>query len=138
MTAAAPRPEWAKLYGGGYEGMVHAWGTVHEFITCGSWQGDYVALITDESNRLGFIVIGYGSCPGCDSYEAVAPWDDDGDWRGVVDLERELHEQVRWFDTADEFATYAATRSGKDWWAHDQETEAAVRKCVETAREVTR
>lgn len=36
----------------------------------GSWQGDYAAIV-EKDDRLGFVVIGYGSCSGCDSLQDV-------------------------------------------------------------------
>lgn len=36
----------------------------------GSYQGDYAAIVKKD-NKVGFIVIGYGSCSGCDALEAV-------------------------------------------------------------------
>lgn len=42
---------------------------VLEWVTFGSYQGDY-AVILKKENMLGFIVIGYGSCSGCDALEA--------------------------------------------------------------------
>ena len=38
--------------------------------TFGSWQGDYAAIL-EKDGKLGFVVIGYGSCSGCDSLQAV-------------------------------------------------------------------
>jgi len=42
----------------------------------GSYQGDYAAIV-HQGNRFGFVVIGYGSCSGCDALEGLQPWDDE-------------------------------------------------------------
>ena len=40
-----------------------------EWVTFGIYQGDY-AVIVKKDKTLGFVVIGYGSCSGCDALEA--------------------------------------------------------------------
>ena len=39
----------------------------------GSYQGDYAAVVKKDG-KVGFTVIGYGSCSGCDALEAIQPW----------------------------------------------------------------
>ena len=41
--------------------------------TFGSYQGDYAAIVKKDG-KVGFVVIGYGSCSGCDSLEAIKPF----------------------------------------------------------------
>ena len=49
--------------------METAGAVVHEFATFGSYQGDWWALVTFEGSR-GWVNGGYGSCSGCDAWEA--------------------------------------------------------------------
>jgi hypothetical protein len=38
--------------------------------TFGHYQGDYIFIVKNSEGELGFVVIGYGSCSGCDALEA--------------------------------------------------------------------
>lgn len=60
----------------GYHEMLEANGLkVLAWETFGSYQGDY-AVIVKKDGLLGFVVIGYGSCSGCDSLEACDTQED--------------------------------------------------------------
>lgn len=49
--------------------------TVHEFESFGSYQGDWYALVTYNGEK-GWIHGWFGSCSGCDSFEAEFGWED--------------------------------------------------------------
>lgn len=51
------------------EAMEAAGATVHEFKEFGSYQGTWLALVTYNGNT-GWIEDSYGSCSGCDAFEA--------------------------------------------------------------------
>jgi hypothetical protein len=51
------------------EAMETAGATVHEFKEFGSYQGTWLALVTYNGNT-GWIEDSYGSCSGCDAFEA--------------------------------------------------------------------
>lgn len=60
-----------------YEKALAAAGAVvHDYKSFGSYQGDWVADVTVNGQR-GFIQGSYGSCSGCDAFEAEFGWDDD-------------------------------------------------------------
>lgn len=40
----------------------------------GSFQGDHAAIVKKDG-KVGFIVVGYGSCSGCDALQALEPYD---------------------------------------------------------------
>jgi hypothetical protein len=62
---------------GDYRTALEAAGaTVHEFESFGSYQGDWWALVTYEGQS-GWINGSYGSCSGCDAFEAEFGWSDD-------------------------------------------------------------
>lgn len=59
-----------------YDGcLVSAGATVHRFSRFGSYQGDWLAEVTLPDGRYGFIHGYYGSCSGCDSFEAEIGYD---------------------------------------------------------------
>lgn len=129
-----PRPEWVKdEWGTDYEELVASWGyDVLDWNVCGSYQGDYVVLLGDGERR-GFIVIGYGSCSGCDALEGATPWsyEEDADWSEVVELSDQLTTEVMWEDSA---LALADRLEGLDeanhWWLLDDEVKAVRDKVV--------
>jgi hypothetical protein len=55
----------------GYSGALEAAGcTVHECRYFGDYQGEWIADVTLPDGRRGFIRGSYGSCSGCDAFEA--------------------------------------------------------------------
>ena len=129
-----PRPEWADEYGASYGRMVESWGfKVLNFSTVGSYQGDHLVLLADGARR-GFLVIGYGSCSGCDALQAAEPWgydDDEADWTDLVKLSDQLRDEIEWRDSGADMAAYL---SGLDpanaWWLHEDESPAIIRRYV--------
>lgn len=74
----------------------------------GSYQGDYVALVGNES-RLGLAIIGYGSCSGCDALEGCKS---EGD---VVDLMDSIERDIFW-GTKTEILAYLNDENRIRWW----------------------
>jgi len=61
----------------GYQQALEAAGAVvHEFKEFGSYQGEWFALITYNGEK-GWVTGSYGSCSGCDSFEAEFGWADE-------------------------------------------------------------
>lgn len=147
-TASKPRPAWVPepTYELDYEHMVRAWGwTVLSFDTCGSYQGDHVVLLADGDRR-GFLMIGYGSCTGCDALEAARPYDYDdeppADWSEVVEIYERLRGEVHWEPDAASLADWiehqiATEGSGTVWYWYDDEVKNVSRRYVEVLRSVT-
>jgi hypothetical protein len=57
------------------DALVEAGAVVHEFKEFGSYQGDWVALVTVKGET-GWVEGSYGSCSGCDSFESEFGWSD--------------------------------------------------------------
>jgi hypothetical protein len=117
------KPDWYEV-DPSLGGLVASWGyeiTASERF--GSWQGDEVYILSD-GDRFGISVIGYGSCSGCDAFEAATPFpdDDSADWSEMVSLCYDLRNQIRWFDSPVEavVALDLSSNSLYDWWIHDR------------------
>ena len=133
------KPDWAKDYVDYYD-MVKSWGyKVEDSASFGSWQGDEVYLLRD-GNRVGLLVIGYGSCSGCDALRAVVPWREDDDWSGVISLAEDLHKEIRWFDSWKDMETYLGDpNSPKDWYSFDKQiTEWLTEKIAKRTKKILR
>jgi len=60
----------------GYSGALEAAGAkIHDMETFGSWQGTWIAHVTLPDGRSGLIYGYYGSCSGCDAFEAEFGYD---------------------------------------------------------------
>lgn len=134
-------PDWVKDYPN-YEDMVPSWGfEVVKLDVLGSYQGDITVLLADGERR-GFVMIGYGSCSGCDALEAASPgWGDAEGWGPVVALSDELRASVKWFDSADALAVWlteqvATEGKGSDWYWYDDEVKRTCLRYVERLRGV--
>ena len=91
----------------------------------GDYQGDILFLIHDAGREdrercLGVIITGYGSCSGCDAYDAAA---DDGTLDELAD---QLHRSAVW-GTEHELKLYLlGPDAGLRWYFHEEDfTEAA-------------
>lgn len=116
------KPDWIDGNYPDYDTLVSSLG--HEMIeseVLGAYQGDIIYVLKD-GERVGFLVVGYGSCSGCDELEAVAPWGSRDDWTAVVALRDRLGTEVRWFDSRDDLAAYLTSDSPElQWWGHNSE-----------------
>lgn len=116
------KPTWITSdYGTSYDDLVKSWG--HEIAdrgVFGSYQGDLVYLLRD-GRRHGLLVVGYGSCSGCDELQAREPWDDDGDWTGVVALAETLQHDIHWEEDAISLMAWVSRHPENHWWAWDDE-----------------
>lgn len=122
-----PRPDWYRREGvdaeewtDGYELIVRSFGFDYTMQTFGSYQGDHAVVLRD-GQRVGWLVIGYGSCSGCDELEAVDPWchHRDGEpcncsWAGVVELRDRLLSEVKWGEAP------RGPRDPNEWWSFDK------------------
>lgn len=115
-----PKPAWVTGdYGTSYDQLVKSWG--HEVIDqdeFGSYQGDLIYLLR-EGDRHGLLVLGYGSCSGCDELQSVEPWDDEGDWTDVVLLAVRLAGEVHWEPTKGALMDWVNSYPENHWWSYD-------------------
>jgi hypothetical protein len=86
----------------------------------GYYQGDYVMLVKDgeystSGRDFGLLVIGYGSCSGCDTWQAA-----DGPAERAKAVLAVL-EQGKWFETLDEAKAYITSDDELlKWHAHEE------------------
>jgi hypothetical protein len=75
----------------GYEDLIERDGiNIVLYETVGSSEGDYLVLVK-KGRKYGFVSIGYGSCSGCDAYEACYS---DADF---TELANDIIGEIRWF-----------------------------------------
>lgn len=123
----------------GYE--ILAW---EEF---GSYQGDYAAIVKSGSN-IGFVVIGYGSCSGCDELQACDwPWWNNGSEETKKRFEKADQEIRSLFEGIERSIVWGSPsdltrfilsneRSGLDWYRHDSSFKESRKNLVEALKAV--
>lgn len=108
----------------------------------GSYHGDIVYLVR-QGQREGVLVVGYGSCSGCDALQAAMGDSDDIDsWLGDVEaLRDQLQASILWpaedrslIDTLNQRIVESQTTHSGDWWLCDQEVLDTARRFAEEAR----
>lgn len=109
--------EEANEYYGGYQGLYNEFGTVVLEIDTGSYQGDTRVLFHNEDGKVGYLLFGWGSCSGCDAYEACNTTED------YQELMDRLYDSVHWFDTVEEALTYFENHDWEgdfDWYNEER------------------
>jgi hypothetical protein len=89
----------------------------------GSYQGSEAAVVVadwsdylDENAQIGVVVVGYGSCSGCDEWEAIGDEDPVGKLNAVM----RVYNEIKWFDNLAELQAYVAgAAAGKESWSSD-------------------
>ncbi len=100
-------------FDGSYDDLVAKFGIILESHCFGSYQGDYAYLL-ESVNGYGFVVVGYGSCSGCDALEACSSLEE------VKELQEYLGEGIKWFPTLDEVKEYALHADQElQWYYHE-------------------
>lgn len=72
----------------------------------GEYQGDWIALVVDDGNgyysqtKGGFVGVGFGSCSGCDAWEAAETVED------RMELVDQMVRSIRWVDSPAELRSY--------------------------------
>lgn len=96
----------------GYRGLVERRFTVLAEEEFGDYQGDILFVVLDpQTNQLGVIVTGYGSCSGCDAYQAA-----EDSAAELNELAAELHRSVH-HGTVPELREYLVGRDGELRWS---------------------
>lgn len=119
------------------------WTILHESVF-GDWQGDY-AITLKRGDVFAFTVIGYGSCSGCDTYEALIPWedvDDNDNITNAAEIEEALEELSASYDQSVAFRSTdkqevikyigGEGREGLDWYRHDSTFEDEIMNLVKS------
>ena len=131
------RPDWLDNDYPSYGTIVNSWEyEVLAFETTGSYQGDHEVLFSDSEGRYGFLVVGYGSCSGCDLLEAITPYSytETQDWTEVDTFRNELKGDIQWFDTTEDALTFLRSKIEGDvnsWYSWDREINEVMEKFIE-------
>lgn len=137
-----PKPDWAPEHPHelSYEVLVQS--LPHEVLAldvCGSYQGDYLVLLADGERR-GFLMIGYGSCSGCDELEAITAYGGQKqDWAPIIAMREELDREIHWEPDAEALAAWlehqlATSGKGTGWYWFDSEVKDGTRRYIERLR----
>lgn len=95
------------------EGLKSAGIEILEWATFGTYQGDY-AVILKEDDTLGFVVIGYGSCSGCDALEACKS---NKEYRELL---QSVIQNIHW-GTKEELLSKVNDEFDNNWYRHDND-----------------
>jgi hypothetical protein len=95
-------------YNGDYDPMVSCFGAIVVSVADEDYQGDTRYLLRD-GDRWGLLIVGWGSCSGCDALQACDTY------KELEDLRSELSAKVEWFDAPTSCAERIRSR---DWQAH--------------------
>lgn len=96
-----------------YDDIVATQGEVIKDWVIGQWQGDYVYLLKNN-DLYSIVIIGYGSCSGCDAWEAC---ENDEEFE---ELKQSVLNRIVWGskqDIIDELNDKEMNR----WYVHDEE-----------------
>ena len=112
-----PKPLWANNDYVTYGEIVKSFG--YEVVAeedFGDFQGDFCYILKD-GNRIGYLIVGYGSCSGCDALQDATPFclcDHDCicDWSNVVQLRDSIFNSIKW-----ESPDNALPEN--HWWVHE-------------------
>lgn len=110
-----------------YEGIVGSWGyEVVDQQGFGDYQGD-IAFMLRDGERVGYIVIGYGSCSGCDHLQSILDnlfyKTEEEQLEGLRTYRDQLKDDISWFDSWDALHAEVTGSSfnGNDWYWFDED-----------------
>lgn len=95
--------------------------------TFGDYQGDYVFLVR-SGERLGVVVVGYGSCSGCDALEGAC--DDQAELEALA---WSIRRDVIW-GSLDELRLELAANSGLQWYGTSAGFQEALNELLEKGK----
>jgi hypothetical protein len=96
-----------------YDEIVATQGEIIKDWVIASWQGDYVYLLKNNE-KFGFIVIGYGSCSGCDALQGC---ENDEEFN---QLKKEIVDRIFW-GTAGDIEAYIINDNANRWYYHEED-----------------
>lgn len=101
-------------YAGEYDDLVAEAGDVLVSATIGDYQGDFLYVFKSHMGY-GFLVVGYGSCSGCDMLQACETLDE------VEQLRVDLFDSIKWFDTVNELTDYVLNKERElNWYGYEE------------------
>lgn len=97
-----------------------------KIITFGQHQGDYAAVVTKEG-KIGFVVIGYGSCSACDAYFAASSCDNKEDKKRLLtDLTYSVINSIFWSTPKEVADKIRNLGQDNNWYRHEETFKAKV------------
>lgn len=100
-------------FDGHYNTLVEDFGEIVLEADFGYYQGDYI-YIFKSGWGYGFLIVGYGSCSGCDMLQSCESLD------SVLELQESLRNGVKWFDNLDDLKTYILDDNRDlEWYSHE-------------------
>lgn len=106
------------------EGLKSLGFEILEWVTFGSYQGDY-AVILKKDETLGFVVIGYGSCSGCDALEAC---DSDKEYRELL---QSVIQNIHWGTQEELLSKINDEYNDNNWYRYDDDFSQNKSKLIE-------
>jgi hypothetical protein len=109
-----------------YASLVERYVDVEDIGVAGDYQGDYIFRVRErDGGRIGYVVVGYGSCSGCDAYEAALAWDDSEDTPEMDALAESIYNDIRWGTVSELRETFLGVDGqGNNWYYYDKEMRA--------------
>lgn len=96
-----------------------------------NYQGDWVALVVDRAdygNEIGFIQQGYGSCSGCDAWQAASNLQD------RLDLLQDMITGIKWFDSVESLVEFLSADHEDQWWGHHEPATKLLERSLEALK----
>lgn len=115
--------------------LTHAGITVLAQETFGQYQGDYLFAVR-EGDAYGAVIVGYGSCSGCDELEAMLSgnwqWNGwpDNEYRAITQLAADLVKRIHWGDRTELHEDLLGEGSYMRWYRHDEGFEDSMRRIL--------
>ena len=110
---------------GNYEPMVKELGNILIQVDDSDYQGDSRYIITKD-NKFGFLVIGWGSCSGCDALQSCSTFDE------IQELFEHIQKDVKWFDSKEELKKYFTEKDWElDFCSHEDERNQFIKQVSE-------
>lgn len=98
-----------------YDEIVATQGEIIKDWVFGSYQGDYIYLLKKD-NEYALVVIGYGSCSGCDALEAC------GNDEEFEELKQDIIKSIVWV-TQEDILNDLNDEELNRWYFHEKEWE---------------
>jgi hypothetical protein len=96
-----------------YDPIIRSFGAVLVQVEDDDWSGDTRVLLRN-GDRYGFLVIGWGSCSGCDALQGCSTFAE------VDELINQIEGDIKWFNSLAEVKTYIANDKDRSqsFYAH--------------------
>lgn len=106
-----------------YDSMVASAGTIVKDWNIGDYQGDFVYLLKNE-DKFGFVVVGYGSCSGCDALENCSNQEQ------VDQLKESIINDIFW-GTAEEVKKYITNEDANRFYFYEDDWKDVRKELIE-------